>query len=106
MVHPSFAGLIRSACGERDSALRASHLSRTDSPQFCRWNLVSAAFASSSEGRLHFFEIDLFPGRHSGIYFTSRRERATRLVATRPAKVFNVFGSQSQTAIGLKGEFA
>lgn len=34
------AGSGRRAGGESDSALRAEHLSRSDSAQFCRWNLV------------------------------------------------------------------
>jgi hypothetical protein len=59
--------LRRRACGKSDSAFRATHLSRSDSAQFCRWNLVSALRAGRSQGRVHFFQIDLFPGRHPGI---------------------------------------
>lgn len=40
--HLSFANSDCRACGESDSAFWAAPLSRTDSAQFCRWNLVSS----------------------------------------------------------------
>jgi hypothetical protein len=62
----SFADSGRRASGEDDSAFWAEHFRRTDSAQFRRWYLVSALRAGRGERRQNFFQINLFPGGHSG----------------------------------------
>jgi hypothetical protein len=46
---PQFRVSGRRACGENDSALRATHLGEIDATLFRRWNLVSAAWARCGE---------------------------------------------------------
>jgi hypothetical protein len=63
-VYLSFAIQADALVMKVDPAFRRTHLSQTDPSQFCRWSLVSAAWAERGQGRVHFFEIDLFPGGH------------------------------------------